>query len=56
MELSYGPNSVSRGIANVSFSKPDGASKAFNKLNGLLVDGRPIKVSCICRQLECLVS
>lgn len=45
MELSYGPNSVSRGIATVTFSKLDGASKAFNALNGLLVDNRPIKVS-----------
>ncbi|CRJ95654.1 hypothetical protein VD0002_g9003 [Verticillium dahliae] len=47
VEISYGPNSVSRGIANVSFSKPDGASKAFNKLNGLLVDGRPIKIEIV---------
>lgn len=45
MELSYGPNSQSRGIANIIFHKPDGASVAFNKLNGLLVDNRPIKVS-----------
>lgn len=45
MELSYGPNSQSRGIANVIFHKPDGASVAFQKLNGLLVDNRPIKVS-----------
>lgn len=44
VELSYGPNSQSRGIANVSFREADGASKAFQKLNGLLVDGRPIKV------------
>ncbi|KAL6855071.1 RNA-binding RNA annealing protein [Amphichorda felina] len=43
VELSYGPNSQSRGIANVSFREADGASKAFQKLNGLLVDGRPIK-------------
>jgi RNA recognition motif-containing protein len=40
----YGPNSQSRGIANITFGKPDGASKAFQKLNGLLVDNRPIKV------------
>lgn len=44
VELSYGPNSQSRGIANVLFREADGASKAFQKLNGLLVDGRPIKV------------
>ncbi|KAH9907902.1 RNA recognition domain-containing protein [Xylariomycetidae sp. FL2044] len=47
VELSYGPNSVSRGIATVTFSKPDGASKAFNKLNGLLIDNRAIKVEII---------
>lgn len=40
----YGPNSQSRGIANVTFHRADGASKAFQKLNGLLVDNRPIKV------------
>jgi len=44
VELSYGPNSVSRGIATVTFLKSDGASKAFNTLNGILVDGRPMKV------------
>lgn len=44
VEISYGPNSQSRGIANVIFNKPDGASLAFQKLNGLLVDNRPIKV------------
>ncbi|KAL2759655.1 hypothetical protein ACRALDRAFT_1060337 [Sodiomyces alcalophilus JCM 7366] len=47
VELSYGPNSVSRGIANVTFHKSDGASKAFQKLNGLLVDGRPIKIEIV---------
>lgn len=45
VDLVYGPNSVSRGIANVTFHKADGASKAFQKLNGLLVDNRPIKVN-----------
>jgi len=44
VEIAYGPNSVSRGIANIIFREPDGATKAFNKLNGLLVDNRPIKV------------
>lgn len=29
------------------FSKPDGASKAFQKLNGLLVDNRPIKIEIV---------
>lgn len=47
VELSYGPNSQSRGIANVTFHKQDGASKAFQKLNGLLVDNRPIKIEIV---------
>lgn len=47
VDLVYGPNSVSRGIANVTFHKPDGASKAFQKLNGLLVDNRPIKIEIV---------
>ncbi|GJN74536.1 RNA recognition domain-containing protein [Purpureocillium lilacinum] len=47
VDLVYGPNSQSRGIANVAFHKPDGASKAFQKLNGLLVDNRPIKIEIV---------
>ncbi|SPN98522.1 related to RNA annealing protein [Cephalotrichum gorgonifer] len=47
VELSYGPNSQSRGIANITFFKPDGASLAFQKLNGLLVDNRPIKIEIV---------
>jgi THO complex subunit 4 len=47
VELVYGPNSQSRGIANVTFNKPDGASIALQKLNGLLVDGRPIKIEVV---------
>lgn len=43
----YGPNSQSRGIANVSFRDAAGASKAFEKLNGLLVDNRPIKIEIV---------
>ncbi|KAK2598115.1 RNA-binding RNA annealing protein [Conoideocrella luteorostrata] len=47
VDLVYGPNSVSRGIANVAFHKSDGAGKAFQKLNGLLVDNRPIKIEIV---------
>ncbi|KAI1083740.1 RNA recognition domain-containing protein [Whalleya microplaca] len=47
VELSYGPNSVSRGIATVTFAKPDGATKAYNVLNGILVDNRPIKIEIV---------
>lgn len=41
----YGPGGSSRGIANVVFHHSDGASKAYQKLNGLLIDNRPIRVS-----------
>ncbi|KAI1364290.1 hypothetical protein F5Y08DRAFT_339773 [Xylaria arbuscula] len=47
VELSYGPNSVSRGIATVTFHKADGASKAFGQLNGILVDNRPMKIEIV---------
>ncbi|KAH6656293.1 hypothetical protein BKA67DRAFT_531571 [Truncatella angustata] len=47
LELAYGPGGASRGVATITFSKQDGASKAFNQLNGLLVDGRPIKIEII---------
>lgn len=41
--LTYGPNGVSRGIATIIFSKPGGASDALVKLNGMLVDKKPMK-------------
>jgi THO complex subunit 4 len=44
--LVYGPNGQSRGIANVTFLKPEGASKAVSELNGVKVDNRAMKVSC----------
>jgi len=47
VEVSYGPGGVSRGIATITFSKVDGASKAFSALNGLLVDNRPIKIEIV---------
>ncbi|KAF4125843.1 THO complex subunit 4 [Geosmithia morbida] len=47
VDISYGPNSQSRGVANVIFREADGASRAFQKLNGLLVDGRPIKIEIV---------
>ncbi|KAJ9158360.1 RNA annealing protein [Coniochaeta hoffmannii] len=47
VELSYGPGGVSRGIAHITFHHADGASKAFQKLNGLLIDNRPVKVEVI---------
>jgi THO complex subunit 4 len=42
--LNYGPNGASRGVANVIFAQADAASKAVTQLNGLKVDGRPMKV------------
>ncbi|RYP23274.1 hypothetical protein DL765_001183 [Monosporascus sp. GIB2] len=47
VEVSYGPGGVSRGIATVTFAQLDGASKAFNALNGILVDNRPIKIEIV---------
>jgi THO complex subunit 4 len=35
---------VSRGIATISFARPEAAGKAVEALNGLLVDGKPMKV------------
>jgi THO complex subunit 4 len=45
--LVYGPQGQSRGIANVTFFKGDSAGKAVQELNGLKVDGRPMKVYCL---------
>ena len=42
--LTYNQNGTSRGIASIIFNKPDTAAKAAKELNGLLVDGRPMKV------------
>lgn len=47
----YGPNGQSRGIANVVFSNTTSAVKAVSELNGVKVDGRPMKV---CRPTDCL--
>jgi RNA recognition motif-containing protein len=42
--LTYNQNGTSRGIASIIFNKPDTALKAAKELNGLHVDGRPMKV------------
>lgn len=47
MLLSYGPNGESRGLATIIFARADGAAKAAKELNGLKVDGRPMKVSML---------
>jgi len=51
-EISYGPNSQSRGIANVTFSRPGLAHKACQSLNGLLLDNRPIKIEIVVGSAE----
>lgn len=43
--VTYNQNGTSRGIAAITFTKRDTAAKAAKELNGLLVDGRPMKVS-----------
>lgn len=43
--LTYNQNGTSRGIASIVFSQPGTAAKAAKDLNGLLVDGRPMKAS-----------
>jgi THO complex subunit 4 len=45
--LSYGPDGRSRGVANVTFAKAESAAKAVQELNGVKVDGRPMKVEVI---------
>ncbi|KAJ5558816.1 Nucleotide-binding alpha-beta plait [Penicillium sp. DV-2018c] len=45
--LTYNQNGTSRGIASIIFTKPDTAAKATKELNGLLVDGRPMKIEVV---------
>ncbi|KAF9891823.1 hypothetical protein FE257_003307 [Aspergillus nanangensis] len=45
--LTYNQNGTSRGIASIVFSKPETAAKAAKELNGLLVDGRPMKIEVV---------
>lgn len=45
--ITYGPNGVSRGIATIIFVKPGSANDAAIKLNGLLVDKRPMKIEVV---------
>ncbi|RDW72141.1 hypothetical protein BP5796_08175 [Coleophoma crateriformis] len=47
VEISYGPGGVSRGIATIWFARPEGATKAVSALNGLLVDGKPMKIEVV---------
>jgi THO complex subunit 4 len=45
--LVYGPNGQSRGIATVIFGTAAAAAKAVKELNGVKVDGKPMKVEVI---------
>ncbi|KAJ5159849.1 mRNA export protein mlo3 [Penicillium canariense] len=45
--LTYNQNGTSRGIASIIFAKADTAIKAAKELNGLLVDGRPMKIEVV---------
>ncbi|KAJ5713494.1 mRNA export protein mlo3 [Penicillium malachiteum] len=45
--LTYNQNGTSRGIASITFAKADTAAKAAKDLNGLLVDGRPMKIEVV---------
>ncbi|KAJ5312626.1 hypothetical protein PENANT_c007G09116 [Penicillium antarcticum] len=45
--LTYNQNGSSRGIATIIFGKADTAAKAAKELNGLLVDGRPMKIEVV---------
>lgn len=45
--LQYGPNGQSRGIATIIFTKAGSASEAATKLDGLKVDGHPMKIEVI---------
>ncbi|PVH88782.1 hypothetical protein DL98DRAFT_157035 [Cadophora sp. DSE1049] len=47
VELSYGPQGQSRGVANITFHRFDNATKAVSTCNGIPVDGKPIKVELI---------
>ncbi|KAJ5165864.1 hypothetical protein N7492_006160 [Penicillium capsulatum] len=45
--VTYNQNGTSRGIASIIFGKADTATKAAKELNGLLVDGRPMKIEVV---------
>jgi len=45
--LTYGPNGQSRGISTIIFVKPGSAAEAAKALDGVKVDGRPMKIEVI---------
>jgi THO complex subunit 4 len=42
--LAYGPNGRSRGDATIIFRKGDAGQKAVKQLDGVKVDGKPMRV------------
>ena len=45
VSLHYNQHGESRGIADITFVKPDSAVKAAKEQNGIKIDGRPMKAS-----------
>jgi len=45
--ITYGPNGVSRGIATLTFRNALHANQALKAVDGILVDGRPVKVEMV---------
>ncbi|KAI1906805.1 RNA-binding RNA annealing protein [Ophidiomyces ophidiicola] len=45
--VTYNQNGTSRGIAAITFARPETAAKAAKELNGLLIDKRPIKIEVV---------
>lgn len=45
--VTYNQNGTSRGIAAITFVRPETAAKAAKELNGLLIDKRPIKIEVV---------
>ncbi|KAK5939395.1 RNA-binding RNA annealing protein [Knufia obscura] len=47
VSLHYNQHGESRGIADISFIKPDSAAKAAKEQNGIKIDGRAMKVEVV---------
>ncbi|KAH8597886.1 putative mRNA export protein mlo3 [Bisporella sp. PMI_857] len=47
VEIAYGPNGVSRGVATVTFADSQAATQAVSKVNGVLVDGKALKIEVV---------
>lgn len=45
--LQYGPTGASQGRATIIFSKPGGANKALEVNNGVLVEGKPMRIEIV---------